>query len=46
MGQMTWGGSYSGMAHQAVTVLEIPEPATVSLLALGIMVLVRRRRLT
>jgi len=43
VGQMTWGGSYSGMDHLAVTVLEIPEPATVSLLALGIMMLVRRR---
>jgi hypothetical protein len=43
---MTWGGSYSGMAHKAVTVINVvPEPATMSLLVLGgIGVLIRKRR--
>lgn len=33
---MTWGGSYSGLEHVGVTVLEVvPEPATLMLLAVG-----------
>lgn len=43
--QMTWGGSYSGMDHRAVTVLNIvPEPGTLGLLILGGLALIRRRR--
>jgi len=51
---MTWGGSYSGMAHWGVTVLEvrggtggepnIPEPTTLALLAGGLAAVLRRRR--
>ena len=44
-GQMTWGGSYLGLDHYAVTVLTpIPEPATVALLGLGALSLLRKRR--
>jgi len=45
---MTWGGSYSGLGHLGVTVLEItPEPATLVLLAAGAaMTMVFRRRRT
>lgn len=43
---MTWGGSYSGMQQTAVTVIHIavPEPTTISLLLLGGVPLLRRRR--
>jgi hypothetical protein len=42
---MTWGGSYSGMDLYAVTVIHlVPEPATMSLVGLGILVLLIRRR--
>jgi len=43
---LTWGGSYSGLDHYGVTVLEIiPEPATLVLLgAGGLLILVGRRR--
>jgi hypothetical protein len=37
---MTWGGSYSGMEQQAVTVIHlvpIPEPATLMLLSTGVL---------
>jgi len=44
-GQMTWGGSYSGLNHCGVTALTlIPEPATVTLLGLGALGLLRRKR--
>ena len=43
--QMTWGGSYSGMDMYAMTVIQlVPEPATMSLLGVGIVVLLIRRR--
>ena len=45
---MTWGGSYSGMTHYGVAVLEltggVPEPATMLLLAIGAVAVLRRRR--
>ena len=46
---MTWGGSYAGMTHYGVMAATltngVPEPATMSLLALGGMAtLIRRRR--
>ena len=41
---MTWGGLYSGEPHYAVTVLTIPEPATLMLLSLSGVVLLRRRK--
>ena len=42
---MTWGGTYSGLDHYGVTVLTpIPEPATVALLGLGSLFLIRRKR--
>ena len=41
---MVWGGSYSGMEHQAITVIHlIPEPATVVLFALGVLGLIRKK---
>jgi len=44
--EMTWGGTFSGMDHYAVTVIHlVPEPATVVLIASGgVMMLVLRRR--
>jgi hypothetical protein len=46
-GTMTWGGAYpygsSSLAHYGVTVIEIPEPATVALLALGGLLLRRKK---
>ena len=47
VGSMTWGTSYSDMAHEAVTVIHItPEPATLLLMGAGslAMMWVRRRR--
>ena len=44
---MSWGGSYSGMDHIAMTVLHlnsIPEPATVIILLGGVMLLRYRRK--
>ena len=43
---MTWGGSYSAMDHVAMTVIHttIPEPATISLLVLGGLALLRKRK--
>ena len=41
---MAWGGSYSGMLHYGVMVLEIPEPASLTLLCLTGLALLRRRR--
>ena len=45
---MTWGGSYSGLAQYAVMALTltngIPEPATLSLLLVGAVAMLRRRR--
>lgn len=43
---MTWGGDYSGLEEQAVTVIHItPEPATALMLALGgAFVFLKRRR--
>jgi len=44
VGSMTWGGSYSGMEHQAVTVIHIiPEPATICLFGL-VGLFVRKRK--
>jgi len=45
-GALTWGGSYSGLDHFGVTVLEIvPEPATLVLLGIGgVLMFLRRRR--
>jgi len=49
--QMTWGGSYSGMAQLAVTVIHlapVPEPSTLALLGVGLSlaaVYFRRRKL-
>ena len=43
---MIWGGSYSGMTFRAVTVVHlapVPEPATLALLAGGMVVLISRR---
>ncbi len=45
LAEMPWGGSYSGMGMQAVSVIHVvPEPATLSLLALGLGCLLARRR--
>lgn len=50
VGEMAWGGSYSDMALEAVTVLRlapVPEPSTLALLGIGavaILYCVRRRR--
>ena len=42
---MTWGSSYAGMDHTAMTVIHvIPEPATIILLVLGGLTLLRKRR--
>ena len=42
---MTWGGSYGGLEHYGVTVLTIvPEPATICLLGIGVLSLIRRKR--
>jgi hypothetical protein len=45
---MTWGGSYSGLAQWGVVGVHltngVPEPATLSLLAIGVLALIRRRR--
>jgi len=42
---MTWGGSYSGMQQWGVVVLTpIPEPATICLLGLGVLGLLRRKK--
>lgn len=43
--RMVWGGSYSGLAHYGITAMElvIPEPAAMSLLALGGLALTRKR---
>jgi hypothetical protein len=42
---MTWGGSYAGMQQWGVVALTpVPEPATICLLGLGSVVLLRKRR--
>jgi len=42
---MTWGGSYSGMSQWGVVALTpIPEPATICLLGLGALSLIRRKK--
>ena len=44
---MTWGGAYSGSTHWGVTCMTptngVPEPASLALLVLGGMILLRRR---
>ncbi len=42
---MTWGGSYDGLYHYGVTALEpVPEPATIALLGLGALAVLRKRK--
>lgn len=44
---MTWGGAYSGMDMEAITVIHlvpIPEPATMGLVGVGLAVLIGRLR--
>jgi len=42
---MTWGGAYDGLYHYSVTVLEpVPEPATIALLGLGALAVLRKRK--
>ncbi|MBN1787481.1 MAG: PEP-CTERM sorting domain-containing protein [Sedimentisphaerales bacterium] len=44
---MTWGGTYSGREHYGVTVLTVvPEPATIAMLSLGALSLIRRKKQT
>jgi len=46
--EMTWGGSYGGRQHEAMTVIHfeqgIPEPGTVTLFVLGLLALRARKR--
>lgn len=44
--RMVWGGAYCGMDHLGITALEIvPEPATLLLLGMGSLALLRKREL-
>ncbi|MEN6385481.1 MAG: PEP-CTERM sorting domain-containing protein [Phycisphaerales bacterium] len=46
-GTMTWGGSYAGMEHYGVTVLElaaVPEPASIIVMALGSLIFLRNKK--
>ena len=45
-GTMVWGGSYGGLKHYGVTVLElaaIPEPSVLTLLGIGCLIFIRKR---
>jgi hypothetical protein len=45
-GTMTWGGSYAGLEHYGVTVLElapVPEPTTILLFGLGSIIFSRKK---